>query len=169
MAGNNKSGRKALPTNIHLLQGSKPSARSDGAWTAPPLEVPDAPDCLTVDALEEWNRVVPLLKQMGIIARLYRAQLTIYCQAWGRYVEAERKIASLGEDGLIDLTPNGFKQMSVWLQISNRAAEQMKAAASEFGMTPSAISRVTGAAAQGDMFGYDDGKPQSGTGRFFAK
>jgi len=166
MAGNKSSGRKRLPSNIHVLQGSKPSSsKADGVVT-PPVAIPDAPDFLTDDALEEWNRVTPLLEAMGIIAEVYRASLTIYCQAWGRYVNAERQLKALGERGLIEVTPNGFRQMGVYLQISNRAAEQMKSAASEFGMTPSAISRVTGASAQGDMFGFGDGKPK-GPGRFF--
>lgn len=170
MAGNSNSGRKALPKNVHLLQGnrSKKSAAELVDHNRPPVHVPDAPDHLSADALAEWQRVVPLLEAMGIIADLYRAPLAVYCQAWGRYVHAERKLAEIGDDALVSTTPSGYKQIGVWLQVSNRAAEQMKTFAAEFGMTPSAINRVAGAAAQGDLFGFgkDGDKPQ-GAARFF--
>jgi hypothetical protein len=51
----------------------------------------------------------------------------VYCQAYGRWHDSERKIRELnkadpkGEAGLIGITPSGYQQMSVWLQISNRA------------------------------------------------
>lgn len=170
MAGNASSGRKALPANVHLLQGnrSKKSAGELVEGLRPVVHVPDAPDHLTEGALQEWNRVIPLLETMGIIADLYRAPLAVYCQAWGRYVHAERKLAELGDDELVSTTPSGYKQIGVWLQVSNRAAEQMKTFASEFGMTPSAINRVSGATPQGDLFGYGNEDPKKhGAGRFF--
>lgn len=53
-------------------------------------------------------------------------------------------------------------------KVSDRAAEQMKTFAAEFGMTPSAINRVSGAAAQGDLFGYgNEAEKKQGAGRFF--
>lgn len=170
MAGNSSSGRKALPANVHLLQGnrSKKAASELIDGLRPPVHVPDAPDHLTADARLEWDRIVPLLEAMGIIADLYRAPLAVYCQAWGRYVHAERKLAEIGDAALVSETPSGYKQIGVWLQVSNRAAEQMKTFASEFGMTPSAINRVSGASPQGDLFGYgNQDQKQQGAGRFF--
>lgn len=168
MAGNANSGRKRLPGNVHVLQGSKSKAAGSDQVALPPVAIPDAPDHLSADARAEWDRVTPLLEQMGIIADIYRAPLAVYCQAWGRYVQAERKLVELGEDGTVDTTPSGYKQIGVWLQVSNRAADQMKAFASEFGMTPSAIQRVTNTAPQGDLFGFgNDNAKQKAPGRFF--
>lgn len=170
MAGNANSGRKPLPGNVHLLQGNRSKKPSSELVQSlrPPIATPDAPDHLSPDALAEWRRVVPLLEAMGTIAELYRAPLAVYCQAWGRYVHAERQLALLGDDALVSTTPSGYKQIGVWLQVSNRAAEQMKTFAAEFGMTPSAINRVSGAAAQGDLFGFVAAaeKPH-GAARFF--
>jgi phage terminase small subunit len=55
----------------------------------------------------------------------------------------------------VQKTTNGYLQMGVWLQISNRAVEQMRSAASEFGMSPSARVRVN-PCPQLDLFGDDD-------------
>ena len=169
MSGNANSGRKALPGVIHLLQGnrSKKPAGELANERRPPAAIPTPPDHLGSDALAEWRRVVPLLEAMNIMAEIYRAPLAVYCQGWGRYVHAERKLAELGDGALVSTTPSGYQQIGVWLQVSNRAAEQMKAFAAEFGMTPSAISRVTGAAAQGDLFGYATNAPATGAARFF--
>ncbi|QLQ24764.1 MAG: phage terminase small subunit P27 family [Dechloromonas sp.] len=169
MTGNANSGRKALPGVIHLLQGnrSKKAAGELANERRPPAAIPTPPGHMTATALAEWQRVVPLLEAMGIIAEIYRAPLAVYCQAWGRYVHAERKLAEIGDSALVSTTPSGYQQIGVWLQVSNRAAEQMKSFAAEFGMTPSAISRVTGAAAQGDLFGYGQGTQQGGAARFF--
>jgi P27 family predicted phage terminase small subunit len=169
MSGNSASGRKPLPASIHLLQGnrSKKPAADLVSELKPPTRVPAPPDHLGADALAEWHRVVPLLQTLGIIAEIYRASLSAYCQGWGRYVHAERKLAALGDDGLVATTPSGYQQIGVWLQVSNRAAEQMQKFAAEFGMTPAAISRVTGAAAQGDLFGHGPADQPTGVARFF--
>lgn len=170
MAGNANSGRRPLPKNVHLLQGNRSKKAADelNDGLRPRVAIPEPPEHLSEHALAEWRRVVPLLEAMGIIAELYRAPLAVYCQAWGRYVHAEHKLAQLGDDALVSTTPSGYKQIGVWLQVSNRAAEQMKTFAAEFGMTPSAIQRVSNAAPQGDLFGYgNDDKKQKGTGRFF--
>lgn len=169
MAGNHNSGRKALPANVHQLTGNrgKKAAADLKDAARPEVEIPDAPDFLTEEALREWERVCPLLQKMGLISGMYRAPLAAYCQAWGRYVHAETKIKELGDKAMVETTPSGYKQMGVWLQVSNRAAAEMKSFAAEFGMTPAAISRVTGAAPQGDLFGYGDTPKKEGAGRFF--
>jgi P27 family predicted phage terminase small subunit len=169
MSGNANSGRKALSASVHMLQGnrSKKPACNLVNELKPPPAIPPPPDHLTATALAEWRRVVPLLEAMCIIAEIYRAPLSVYCQAWGRYVHAERKLAEIGDDAMVSTTPSGYKQIGVWLQVSNRAAEQMKTFAAEFGMTPSAISRVTGAASQGDLFGYGQNEQSTSPARFF--
>ena len=56
--------------------------------------------------------------------------------------------------------------MSAWLQISNRAVDQMHKFAVEFGMTPSARSRVQ-PNPQLDLFD-DEGKDRDPAARYFA-
>lgn len=163
MAGNHNSGRKGLPANVHMLMGnrSKKSAAVLAGGTRPEVCIPDPPPHLRGVALAEWNRITPLLAAMGVIANQYMAPLAVYCQAWADYVRAYEKIQvleSIGQDGYIDKTPSGYKQMSVHYQIAGRAAEQMKSFGTEFGITPASIAKVSGAAPQGDLFGYGNDK-----------
>lgn len=165
-------GPKPLPANVHKLHGN-PSKLAKHRLTGtvePDVVVPNCPAHLLPDAKKEWNRVTPLLKKLGIISELDRAALAVYCQAYARWVQAEKKLKELGEKGLIDVTPSGYKQIGVWFQVSNRAVEQMNKALSEFGMSPSSRSRASASPMQGDLFGNDkpDEREIIGPGRFFA-
>ena len=137
-------GRKPLPANVHMLRGNPsklPPERLQGA-VQPAVERPSCPDHLTVEARAEWDRITIELEKLGLLTQLDRAALAVYCQAWGRWVEAERHLAEDGDEGLTMTTPSGFRRPGVWLVISERAVEQMHRFLAEFGMTPSARSRI---------------------------
>ena len=144
-------GPRPLPANVHALRGNaskKPIAQFlDGVH--PGVEIPPCPTHLTPDARIEWKRVASELEALGLICQIDRAALAAYCSAWAEVVTCERKITALnakdadGSAGLVSITPSGYQQMSVWLQIRNRAYDRMMKFASEFGMSPSSRSRVT--------------------------
>ena len=69
-----------------------------------------------------------------------RAVLAAYCQAYGRWVEAEDK---LRETPMLFKTPSGYVQQSPWLGIINKQLELMGRYMNELGMTPASRSRVT--------------------------
>ncbi len=150
--------RKALPANVHLINGNpskkKFSVLSDGSRV--PVEIPNIPKHLDAGARREWKIIVPELEKLGLIAKIDRAALAIYCVAFSRWEMAELKLKELGDGGLIETTPNLHKQMSVWLQISNRAVEQIKSSLGDFGMSPSARAKVN-VTLQGDLFGDTKG------------
>lgn len=167
-----KSGPKALPANVHRLRGN-PSKKSAGELVdevRPPIEIPDCPSHLLPAAKREWKRVTPLLEELGLVAKIDLAALAVYCQAYGRWRQAEEKIRELNREsplempGLIEKTPSGYKQISVWLQISNRSVEQMYRFLCEFGMSPSARSRVTPSDVQPYLPGFEPGPAAAGGG-----
>ena len=150
-----KSGPKPLPKNVHVLNGNPSKLPRNALFDdciRPRTEIPTPPDHLSPEALEEWNRISGELEALGLISQIDRAALSVYCQAYGRWVQCEKKLTELGEKGMVETTPSGYKQQGTWLQISNRAVEQMKSFLVEFGMTPSARSRVTPSSPQGDLF-----------------
>lgn len=159
-------GPAPLPSNVHRLMGNR-SKKAGAALTdsfSPDVSIPKPPAHLLPEAKKEWRRITPHLEKGRVISEVDRAALAAYCQAYARWVEVEKKIKELGESGLIEKTPNDYKQMSVWLQISNRAVDQMHKFMTEFGMTPSSRSRVTSSAAQSDLF--EDDKPAA---KFFGR
>jgi len=137
----------------------------------PPVEIPEAPASLRGEARSEWERITPHLAKLGLISQIDRAALAAYCTAWGDFVWAENRVAALndearevgdktGERGRIWDTPSGYKQISVPLQIRNRAMEVMAKFLAEFGMSPASRSRVTASDPQSSLPGFD--APQEG-------
>ena len=159
-------GPKPLPANVHLLRGnpSKKSAAQLRDAISPDVEIPACPRHLGAEARKEWKRISVELEKLGLIAQIDRAALSMYCTAWARHVDAENKIREMGEQGMVDQTPNGFYVQSAWLNISNKAMEQCLKYLAEFGMSPAARSRVTPGAIQIDLFnGTEHEKPTLGS------
>jgi P27 family predicted phage terminase small subunit len=156
-------GPAPLPSNVHQLRGnpSRLPANKLRDEVQPVIEIPDAPEHLSPQALQEWQRISVELQALGLVSKIDMAALAVYCQAYGRYVQAEMKLKELGDAGLIESTPSGYKQIGVWLQISNRAVDQMRQFLQEFGMSPSARrGLVATPQVQADMFS-EEGQQQS--------
>jgi P27 family predicted phage terminase small subunit len=68
-----------------------------------------------------------------------RAVFALYCQAWGRWQEAEEMVAAKGN---IVKTKDGNIIQNPALAVANRAARDCHRYAAELGLTPSARSRI---------------------------
>ncbi|HEY6527264.1 MAG TPA: P27 family phage terminase small subunit [Cellvibrionaceae bacterium] len=168
-----KPGKKPLPANVHLLQGnaSKKPLASLVDGIRPATTLPSPPEHLDDLAVKEWHRQGQELLKLGLICEIDKAGLEIYCVNYSLWVRSNEKLNALGTEGLVDTTPSGYKQMSVWVNIRNRAAEEIKKWLIEQGATPSARTRVSPSHPQGDMFGFG-GEEETGKKdprRFFKK
>lgn len=142
------AGRKPKPTHLKLVTGNpgKRSLPKREAKTKPAL--PKPPPFLTADAVEEWNRIARQLFNLGVLAEIDRAALAAYCQAYGRWAQAEKALKQMAErdhltGGLMIKTSNGNAIQNPLVGTANKAASDMMRYAAEFGMTPSARSRIT--------------------------
>lgn len=156
MAGNQNSGRRKLPANVHALRGNPsklPSYELNDTGPQLKAEAPPCPAFLTKDAKAEWKRIVKDLEILGLITKVDRGELAVYCQAWGDWKKAREKITELEDSGYVESTPSGYKQMSAWMQLANRAEDRMRKAGNAFGLNPSARASLgTGTAKQGELF-----------------
>lgn len=157
-------GPKPLPANVHQLRGN-PSKRPMAAILdefRPEVEIPDFPSWIWPEAKKEWKRLATELERYGLVTKLDRAALVLYCQAWAKMVWAERALTramkaaedarelaeSKGEtyqggDGLMIKTANGnFTYSHHWV-VGKHAASEVKRYLDLFGLSPSARSRVT--------------------------
>jgi P27 family predicted phage terminase small subunit len=133
------SGPPRKPTAWRRMEGNRGKKAWNHAEPMPPEGVPDCPEHLSDEARAEWHRLVDTLVSMGVITIVDRAVLAAYCQAYGRWVEAEEK---LRETPLLIKTPSGYVQQSPWLGIANRQMELMGRYMAEIGLTPASRSRV---------------------------
>jgi P27 family predicted phage terminase small subunit len=122
------------------MEGNRGKKAWNRAEPIPPEGTPDCPEHLSDEAKAEWHRLVDTLVDMGVISIVDRAVLAAYCQAYGRWVEAEEK---LKETPLLFKTSSGYVQQSPWLNIANRQMELMGRYMAEIGLTPASRSRVT--------------------------
>lgn len=132
-------GRKPKPTNIKVLEGEKRKSRINRNEPKPGPGRPTCPDHLNDDARAEWDRIVPELEIMGLLSRVDRTELAMYCQAYARWLDAEK---SLNEKGYLYRTENGNITTSPMLWVANKAMEQCHKFLTEFGMTPASRSRI---------------------------
>jgi P27 family predicted phage terminase small subunit len=141
------SGRKPTPTALKLVKGNpgKRALNKREAKTQPSKSSP--PPFLNEDALAEWERVAGLLFTAGLMTELDRAVLAAYCQAYGRWAEAERALARMAAKdeanrALMVKTVGGNAIQNPLVGIANKAKADMVKYAVEFGMTPSARAKV---------------------------
>lgn len=134
------AGRPRKPTALRELQGNPGKRPLPTHEPKPRRELPKPPTHLNTAARREWKRVSGELYEMGLLTVVDRAALAAYCVVYARWEEAEKKLAV---DGYVVMTPNGYPVQSAWLQISNKALQQMAKFQSEFGMTPASRAKVT--------------------------
>lgn len=163
-------GPKPESNVIKLLRGN-PGRRtldlSDGVQ--PEVAVPDVPAHLSLDARKEWRRITVELEAVGLISRLDRAALAIYCQTWGRLMLAERALAAKqkqAKDAGLDeaeavftqQTPTGFMRESALFRVVGKLQQDCDRYLASFGMSPSSRSRVKASDnRQGELFGEAQG------------
>lgn len=143
-------GRKPKPTHLKLVTGNpgkRPLPKAE-AKVVPAL--PSPPPHLSDEAKVEWGRVSEDLYKVGLLSGVDRAVLAAYCQSYARWVQAERAIAEMAKrdqltGGLMIKTTNGNAIQNPLVGTANKAAADMVRYAAEFGMTPSARSRIVAA------------------------
>lgn len=129
------------PTNLRLLNGN-PSNRPVNEQEAEPSvdeETPKPPAWLDNEAKKEWKRIVPELRKVGLLSMVDHPSFAAYCQTYSRFIASEKV---LKKEGLTFETPNGYPQQRPEVSISNKALEQMRKYASDFGLSPSSRSRL---------------------------
>lgn len=132
-------GRKPKPTRMKLIEGNLGKRPINGREPQLPAARPTCPSHLSATAKTEWKRLATLLHKVGLLTQIDRTVLATYCQAYGRWVEAERKLAT--SPPLLK-TPAGYVQVSPWITISNKQVELMTRLMAELGLSPSARSRL---------------------------
>ncbi len=89
-------GRKPKPSALKKFEGNPGKRALNQNKPKPAVQTPDCPVHRDNEAQAEWNRITPDLNTLGLTARIDRAALAAYCQAWSRWVKAEEMLKSSG-------------------------------------------------------------------------
>jgi terminase small subunit-like protein len=93
---------RKIPTHLRLLRGN-PGKRPIRPEPEPPIpeKLLEPPAFLSEDAKNEWWRVVPELHALGLLTLLDITPLAAYCDAYGRWITAERLLAVMADKDAI--------------------------------------------------------------------
>jgi P27 family predicted phage terminase small subunit len=135
------------------MRGSRIRGPHATGIDAPP-GVPPAPAWLSDIARVEWVRIVPMLEASKVMSPRHQQTLAAYCDSFADMVQADQ-----------ELKANGTTIMDGKGRVSNHPAwnrkrdarNQMLKFAAEFGLTASALSRVS-AVDQGPKENEDDAR-----------
>lgn len=153
-------GRTAAPAGLKLIKGRSAGRDSGGrkveAGPAFKRVPPQAPEWLSAEAAEEWDRVIPELSRLDLVKEQDRAALAAYCEAWATFVEASRVVQ---EEGLVIEARQG-KLAHPCVAIARNAGREMRSWAAHFGLTPSTEQAL----ARGGGDDGDEANPFAGSG-----
>ncbi len=147
-------GRRPKPTKLRIVQGNPGKRALPKDEPEPEVCIPDPPGHLSKVALEEWERIAPILEKQGLISDMYRAALAAYCDSYSDWVKAGEMVE---RKGLTYTTDKGNVIQHPAVGMKNTAKGMMHRFLTEFGLSPSSITRVSRASAKkGSKDPWDD-------------
>jgi len=151
MAGNHNSGRRPIPTEWRLINGTAICDDKRRAAVQPdmPQEEPQMPDDIPEEAQWKWLETVELMKQMGTLSVAYSDLLRMYAETWAVYRDATKKVRQLGS-ALIEIVESDPKTKKKKVSVKTNPLERVMRQSRqdlvrmeiELGLTPSAKSRL---------------------------
>lgn len=128
------------PTALKQLQGNpgkRPLPKGEPRPAAGKL--PSAPRWLSPEAKRHWRPVAKALHACGLLTEADVVAVGMLCESFAQYLAAR---AVVEEKGMIETTDNGYVYAHPAVGMMKAARADVLKFAREFGMTPSARSRI---------------------------
>jgi P27 family predicted phage terminase small subunit len=138
-------GRAPKPTALRLLHGDR-ADRINQHEPVPVAEPPECPEQASAEVLEIWDYTVEHLEAMGLAKACDRDALYCYCEA---VVNHRKASAALAQSTILVEGVLGGLVRNPALAVQRDSARLVRYFAQEFGLTPSARSRVEARGAEG--------------------
>ena len=137
-------GRKPAPNHLKLVRGNPGRRPLNAAEPKVRRARPSAPEHMSDRAREAWGYVSGLLDRMGILSEVDALALELLCEAYADYLGARAEIKAFGSETYATETANGDKMYRSHPAVAQRndADRRIRGWLAEFGMTPSARTRV---------------------------
>ena len=139
-------GRKPAPTHLKLVKGNPGKRRLNENEPKPRRERVSAPAHVSDKARETWGYVSAILDGMGILTRPDALALEMLCEAYADYLAARSELKAFGSNYYETVNGQGgiMHRAHPAVAVMQDADRRIKAWLAEFGMTPSARTRVHG-------------------------
>lgn len=147
------------PKALKILKGSFRPDRDNANEPVPaPYEPTNLPEHLAAGVRQIWNETTNELRLMGTLHRCDRDALLAFCHAVENHRQASYLIA---QTGIIMAGADGKAIRNPALSIQRDSADLIRKFAQEFGLTPSARSRIRMEEAQNDADSPFSGQQRS--------
>ena len=132
-------GRKPTPKPILKLRGARVRGPHKSGIEAP-AGIPEPPSYLCEIGRAEWQRIVPMLEASKVMSPRHQQTLAAYCDSFADMVQADSELKANGTTLMDD--KGKVTNHPAWNR-KRDARNQMLKFAAEFGLTASALARVT--------------------------
>ena len=132
-------GPAPTPSSVKRRRGTFRRDRAPKNEPHPGRGRPRCPQWLSAEAKRAWRQIVPELENMRVLTRADRNALARYVQLWSRWREAEQHIQ---DHGAVVKSPAGYPIQNPHVSIAAKLAGLLSRLESEFGLTPSARTRI---------------------------
>jgi P27 family predicted phage terminase small subunit len=130
---------RPVPDNVRALRGN-PGKRKPPSRPKAVVAQPSKPTDLKGEGLAEWNRVTPELERMGLLSRIDRGALLLYCASFGLWHETWRRIMA---DGPVTEDERKLPRKHPLWQVYRDSAALVASLAKDLGLTPASRGRMT--------------------------
>lgn len=146
-----KGGRSMKPTRLKMLEGN-PGGRSLSPETEPQPS-PDAPEkpmelftgedgSVDATASKEWDRIIPILEEMGLLSKTDTKSIALYCLALSETVSLHHNLRQHGYSVPGTKTQRAKPRPEV--RAHQVAQQQVKYYINLFGLTPGSRAGMGG-------------------------
>ena len=156
-------GPRPKPTAQLKLTDSRIAKYNRPGEPEPELGVPAKPDWLSSAAGEVWDQTIKILSNMQVLTIADGAMLSRYCVLWADWRDANDWIQQHGTTYPLRNSDGGVRCFMQFPQVGirNNAGRELRAIECEFGLSPSARTRINVDHSQGK-------KGSGGKSRFFS-
>lgn len=137
-----KTGRPTLPKEVKALKGTLVKSRElpETVEVTLVVDFPEPPEHLTSFAVDIWNKTIPELRDMGVLAKIDMELVTAYCVEMGRYNEANEVLRN--KEKLVIKTKSGYQTINPWYTMARQSLKSALEIGSQFGITASSRSKI---------------------------
>lgn len=132
-------GPAPTPTTLKLVHGNPGKRPLNKREPRPELGRPTCPSWLPREAKAEWGRITSQLEAMKLLHKIDRGLITAWSVCWAQMHDATVQIDA---EGYVTETEKGNLIQHPMVGVRNRAITQMLHLAQQFGLSPSARTRI---------------------------
>ena len=139
-----RRGPPPTPTGLRIVKGNPGKRPLNTQEPKPRGGPPRCPSWLDDEAKRVWRRTVRELAGLNVLTHADRDALAAYCQTFSRWKRAELFLQERGDVYSLKDDKGGVKCLQQFPQvaIARNLAQLVRSYQQEFGLTPSARSRI---------------------------